>query len=87
MVFDPQKEWPYPALITHSPHWHGPNHAVRSELYHYIKYSKGGEELYDMYNDSDQLNNLANNKKFDSIKEELRKWMPKIDKPHFRPKK
>ena len=48
LVFDPQKEWPYPALITHSPHWHGPNHAVRSERYHYIKYSKGGEELYDM---------------------------------------
>ena len=54
------------------------------ERYHYIKYSKGGEELYDMYNDPDQLNNLANKKEFDSLKEELRGWMPKINTPHFR---
>ena len=84
LVFNPHKEWPYPALITHSPYWHGPNHAVRSERYHYIKYSKGGEELYDMYNDPDQLTNLANKKEFDSLKKELRGWMPKINTPHFR---
>ena len=87
LIFDPQMEWPYPALITHSPHWHGTNHAVRSEQYHYIKYSKGGEELYDMYNDPDQLNNLANEKNLFSIKEELKKWMPRINISHVRPKK
>ena len=59
LVRNPKAKWPYPAVITHSPHWHGTNHAVRSERFHYIHYGKGGEELYEMAKDPHQWNNLA----------------------------
>ena len=85
LIRNPQDNWPFPALITHSPHWHGSNHAVRSDRFYYIKYNKGGEELYDMSNDSNQLHNLATDPKYAEIKENLKKWIPKKNAPHFRP--
>jgi hypothetical protein len=83
-VRDPQAEWPYPVVITHSPHWHGSNHAVRSGDFHYIHYSKGGEELYDMRKDPDQWNNLASDPGHLTTRDELRKWLPETNAPHFR---
>jgi len=87
LLSNPQADWPYPALITHSPHWHGSNHAVRSEKFYYIRYNKGGEELYDMSNDSNQLHNLAADSRYAETKKKLRKWIPKKNAPHFRQKK
>ena len=87
LLRNPQTDWPYPALITHSPHWHGSNHAVRSEKYYYIQYNKGAEELYDMSNDSNQLHNLATDSRYAETKKKLKKWIPKKNAPHFRPKK
>ena len=87
LIRNPKLAWPYPALITHSPHWHGPNHAVRSDNFYYIHYNKGGEELYNMSNDADQLKNLARDPKYAEIKKNLKKWIPKKNAPHFRPKK
>ena len=84
LVRDPEIEWPYPAVITHSPHWHGPNHAIRSEAFHYIHYGRGGEELYDVSKDPSQWHNLARDPKYGKIKEDLRKWIPKKNAPHFR---
>ena len=84
LVRDPQAEWPYPAVITHSPHWHGPNHAVRSERFHYINYGRGGEELYDVIKDPNQWRNLASDPGHLSTKAELRKWLPLTNAPHFR---
>ncbi len=84
LVRDPRAEWPYPVLITHSPHWHGPNHAIRSEHFHYIHYSKGGEELYDMRKDPRQWNNLAGDAGHVATKNELKKWLPERNAPHFR---
>lgn len=84
IVRDPKADWPYPALITHSPHWHGTNHAVRSKRYHYIRYSDGGEELYDMQNDPNQWRNLASLPEFVTTKKELARWLPKSNAPHFR---
>ncbi|MCH2379410.1 MAG: sulfatase, partial [Pedosphaera sp.] len=84
LVRNPQAEWPYPALITHSPHWHGPNHAVRSERFHYIHYNKGGEELYDMAKDPHQWHNLANDPQYAVTKAQLKQWLPKKNAPHFR---
>lgn len=80
-----EADWPYPAIITHSPWWHGTNHAIRSEQYHYIHYSDGGEELYDMSNDPNQWKNLAGDPEYSEIKEELKKWLPKVSAEHFRP--
>ena len=76
LLRNPQADWPYPALITHSPHWHGSNHAVRSEKFYYIQYNNGGEELYDMSNDSNQLHNLAEDSRYAETKKKLKKWIP-----------
>jgi len=85
LVRDREADWPYPAIITHSPHWHGTNHAIRSERYHYIRYSDGGEELYDMSKDPNQWENLAGKPQFAEVKHELEGWLPKVSAEHFRP--
>ena len=84
LVREPEAEWPFPAVITHSPHWHGPNHAVRSERFHYIHYGRGGEELYDVSRDPHQWRNLASDPLHAVTKAELRKWLPARNAPHFR---
>ncbi|MGY8673381.1 MAG: sulfatase-like hydrolase/transferase, partial [Verrucomicrobiia bacterium] len=86
LIRDPEAKWPYPALITHSPHWLGNNHAVRSERWHYIRYADGGEELYDMNHDPNQWTNVITNPKHQPIKTELRQWLPKTYAPHYRGK-
>ena len=84
LVSTPDADWPYPAVITHSPHWLGVNHAVRSKRFHYIRYSDGGEELYDMQNDSNQWRNLADSSAHAAVIRELRTHLPKTNAPHFR---
>jgi len=85
LVRDPGKQWPYPALITHSPRWYGVNHAVRSQRYHYIRYRDGGEELYDNEADPHAWKNLADDARHAEAKEALKKWLPKANAEHFRP--
>ena len=84
LVNDPNADWPYPAIITHSPHWFGANHAIRSKRHHYIRYADGGEELYDMHKDPHQWHNLATSPAHRDVKIALRKWLPKTNAPHFR---
>ncbi|MEM1297315.1 MAG: hypothetical protein AAGH89_18265, partial [Verrucomicrobiota bacterium] len=79
----PQLDWPWPAIITHSPQWHGENHAIRSERWHYIHYRDGGEELYDMDRDPLQWTNLAADPELEDIKTELKSWLPATNAPHF----
>ena len=83
LVNDPGAAWPYPAVITHSPHWYGPCHAVRSHDFHYIRYSDGGEELYKVKSDPLQRKNLADDLAYVSTKAELKKWLPRKNAPHF----
>jgi len=85
LVRNPDAEWPYPAVITHSPYWYGPNHAVCTERYYYIHYSDGTEELYDMKHDPNQWTNLASNPEYLLVKTRLKQWLPKVNAPHFRP--
>ncbi|MEE3220337.1 MAG: sulfatase/phosphatase domain-containing protein, partial [Planctomycetota bacterium] len=85
-VSNPNAAWPWPAIITHSPHWHGTNHAIRTREFHYIHYSDGGEELYDVSNDPHQWKNLAEDSKYGAAKEELKKWLPKTNAVHYRGK-
>jgi len=84
LVRKPDIDWPYPAVITHSPRWLGPNHAVRSERFHYIHYGRGGEELYDVSSDPNQWQNLASDPDYVTTKAGLRKWLPASNAPHFR---
>ena len=83
LVREPQTEWPYAAVITHSPFWHGVNHAVRSEQYYYIRYRDGGEELYDMTTDPNQWLNLASDPAYSDEIGELKRWLPKTNAKHF----
>ena len=83
LVREPNTDWPYPAIITHSPHWLGINHAIRSREYHYIRYSDGGEELYDVKADPLQRKNLADDLAHAPRKAELKQWLPKKNAPHF----
>jgi len=85
LVRNPEEDWPWPALITHSPFWYGPNHAIHSQRYHYIHYRDGGEELYDNTADPYGWKNLADNPKYAEAKEKLKKWLPEVNAEHFRP--
>ncbi|HYG77034.1 MAG TPA: sulfatase [Planctomycetota bacterium] len=65
------REWP---AITTSNH---DNHSVRTERWRYIRYADGSEELYDIAADPNEWNNIAADAKNSSLKDELRKWLPK----------
>jgi len=66
-----------PAITSHNQG----NHGVRSERWRYIRYGDGSEELYDHQNDPQEWTNLADNRKFASVLEEHRRWLPRMDLP------
>jgi hypothetical protein len=51
--------------------------------YHYITYSDGGEELYDVRADPNSWTNVAHDAKFAEVKAELKKWVPKVNAKSF----
>ncbi len=74
---DPEAKRPWPAITTHNQG----NHGIRSERWRYIQYADGWEELYDLKNDPNEWNNLADEPRYASILAEHRRWLPKIDRP------
>ena len=52
------------------------NHAIRTEGWRYIRYSDGGEELYDRAKDPNEWTNLAANPELANTKAALAKWLP-----------
>ena len=77
LLENPEAAWERPSVITNE----RGNHAVRSQRWRYIRYNDGTEELYDCDNDPHEWTNLAEDPKFDSIKQKLAKWLPKSDAP------
>ena len=77
LLTDPAAKWDRPALTTHG---YG-NHAVRTAQWRYIRYQDGGEELYDETKDPFEWTNLANEKKYDKVKADLAKLLPKVNTP------
>jgi arylsulfatase A-like enzyme len=77
LLRDPARAWERPALTTHGLG----NHALRNERWRYIRYSDGGEELYDHENDPNEWTNLAARPEFAAVKATLAKWLPKTDAP------
>lgn len=77
LLKNPSLEWGRPALTTHGQG----NHAVRSQRWRYIRYTDGGEELYDHGSDPNEWHNLASKPEFISIKADLAKSLPKTDAP------
>ena len=57
------------------------NHAIRDERYRYIYYVDGSEELYDHQNDPDEWVNLAENSKYDEVKQRLAEYLPAVNAP------
>lgn len=68
---------PWPAITTHNQG----NHGVRTTDWRYIRYADGGEELYDTNADPNEWKNLADDARHADVKEQLAKWLPKVDVP------
>ncbi|WP_339743463.1 sulfatase [uncultured Rubinisphaera sp.] len=51
------------------------DHAVRSRDFRYIRYSDGSEELYDHHTDPNEFKNLADDPKYDTLKQELANYL------------
>jgi arylsulfatase A-like enzyme len=77
LLADPAAPWTTPAVTTYLFN----NHAVRSERWRYIRYSDGGEELYDHDKDPLEWTNLAGKPETAPVKAELAKHMPRVNKP------
>jgi arylsulfatase A-like enzyme len=77
LLKDAKAPWSRPAITTHNQG----NHAVRTEEWRLIRYADGSEELYDLRNDPNEWTNLAANAEFNGVKNDVAKWLPKIDKP------
>jgi hypothetical protein len=74
---DPLARRKVPALTTYLLG----NHSVRDERWRYIRYSDGGEELYDHDQDPQEWTNLAAKPEFQKLKAELARWLPKTNAP------
>ncbi|MBI5683817.1 MAG: sulfatase [Verrucomicrobia bacterium] len=72
----PDASWDKPAITT----WLYNNHAVRTEDWRYIRYANGDEELYHNSVDPLEWTNLAKKPEYAKEKEELAKWLPKVNK-------
>jgi len=77
LLKNPQAAWDRPAVTTYL----RGNHSVRSERWRYIRYRDGGEELYDHLNDELEWYNLAGKPEYQAIKQELARWLPRVDAP------
>lgn len=64
-----------PAVTT----WHYNNHAVRGQRWRYIRYRDGSEELYNHQGDPGEHDNQAANPDFASIKNRLKKFLPRVN--------
>jgi arylsulfatase A-like enzyme len=54
LLEDPSSPWDRPALCTFGPN----NHSLCDQRYHYIVYTDGSEELYDLRSDPHEFTNL-----------------------------
>ena len=77
LLADPQADWDKAAITTHG----FKNNAVRTEGWRYIRYSQGGEELYDEKADPYEWKNLAAEASHNARKSELAKFIPTKDAP------
>ncbi len=76
LIKNPQRTWSYPSISTNGYR----NYAVTLDNWKYIQYVNGAEELYNLKNDPNEKNNLANRPEFDQIIKKLSKHLPKEHK-------
>jgi len=76
LLADPVASWNTPAITT----WQYNNHAIRNEDWRYIRYANGNEEFYHNAADPLEWTNLAKDPQYASIKADLAKRLPKVNK-------
>ena len=54
---------------------------MRSQRWRYIRYADGSEELYDMRHDPNEWHNLAGNSRYDAVRRDHIRWLPKVNAP------
>ncbi|WDI40783.1 sulfatase [Bremerella sp. P1] len=62
----------FPAITTHN----HDNHGIRTENWRFIQYADGSQELYDMQSDPNEWTNIAGDKKYAAVVEELSRFLP-----------
>lgn len=77
LLTDPTRGWDEPVITTN----HRGNHALRNRRWRYIRYSDGGEELYDHAEDPLEWRNLARDPAFASAIEAMKAHLPAHDAP------
>jgi arylsulfatase A-like enzyme len=77
LLKNPNATWEHAAITTAGCQ----NHAVCTERWRYIRYADGAEELYDHSVDNLEWKNLAGNPEYESVKADLRRWLPSHDAP------
>lgn len=79
-LLDTERPKREPAMTTHGRN----NHSVRTRRWRYIRYHDGSEELYDHVSDPDEFTNIGDAPQYDSLKDELGAWIPKVNvKPAY----
>lgn len=74
---DAQAKRESPAITTHNHN----NHSVRSEVWRYIRYADGSEELYDHRTDPHEWTNLAKDRRYAEVLRQHSRWLPKVNTP------
>ncbi len=69
------RDWP--AITTHN----HDNHGIRTRDWRYIHYADGSAELYNMRDDPNEWQNLADVAEYAKIVEQHRKWIPESRQP------
>jgi arylsulfatase A-like enzyme len=73
LLKDPNAQWNQPSFTSYGIRYS----SVRNKEYRYIQYPDSSEELYKYQADPLEFRNLADNLKYESIKQELKKFIPK----------
>ncbi|MCF2948889.1 sulfatase [Paraglaciecola aquimarina] len=77
LLAKPDADWQHAAVSTFGPN----NHAVKTDRYRYIRYEDGSEELYDHETDPNEWHNLADDKKYSTVKQSIYKYLPSENAP------
>lgn len=77
LLENPDTKWDRPSLTTHG----RGNYAVRGNMWRYIRYADGSEELYNHETDDQEWHNLADDIKYTDVKKRLSNWIPETEAP------
>lgn len=75
LLQNPRTTWERPVLTTYPKGCH----TLRTGRWRYIRYSDGGEELYDHQQDSHEWFNLAGDPRYRDVISGLQKWLPQTN--------